>query len=732
MLSARLWVSRLRVGSVVVAMGCGGGPSGRSPSPVAAASSSAGDSAALVAASSSLGLPFAIQIGHSGDVSDAAFSPDGLLVATGDHTGTIQLWDPKTGEVHATLEGHTANVTSLAFSKDGLFLVSGGEDGRAFVWDLQRGVKLTSVQVPDRKIRGVAFDASGDLIALRDNQGLSVRRAKTGDPLWATNSSNASATSFSPDGTLIVVGNGSTLQLVDFATGRVVTSLQHDKAPRAFVFSGQGNVLATAGGDSKKITLFDVPTWTKTREIVTSGRVVAVAIDDKATIVAGAIEGHGIQVFDARTGAALSTIAGKLSSELHFGMTSDGARVFTSNGGDEIDSFNSRTGRAASSTRCSGMRRFVVDRPRGRVALLRDRDPSVDIWDGTRGTARLEGAPERVRSATLFADGSALAIVEEDSPDVVIFDLETGGVRATLKTGLNHVYEALPSFDGSRLFVTGYGESAILDAKTGRELRRFAATNWSSQHEAAWSVVGQLAFVGLDDHTLQIFSPTLAPLPSIDIGSPAPTSIAYSPDGQTLAMAGRAGVALIRQGTPQKLVEPFNDPTYGLAWSPDGTRLAFASERMFSIVEVGSGKRIDLGSGKAFVSAAFSPDGTREAAAQRDGSIELFTGNDLERTIHARTTPWSLSYLPKSKAPVVIVPAGDLRLIRVTDGASVRLRSFDVSGHRVGFAVTAGAVAGDPSALERVKLRKGADVRAALIPLDPRVIRPGLALELGH
>ena len=66
--------------------------------------------------------------GHYSTVWRLLFSPDGSLLATSS-VATVKIWDPKTGQELLTLPGHTNLVTSIAFSKDGKHLFSGSDDG---------------------------------------------------------------------------------------------------------------------------------------------------------------------------------------------------------------------------------------------------------------------------------------------------------------------------------------------------------------------------------------------------------------------------------------------------------------------------------------------------------------------------------------------------------------------------------------------------------------------------
>jgi WD40 repeat protein len=65
---------------------------------------------------------------------DIAFNPDGSVLASAGGDQTVRLWDVSSGNLLASLTGHEDAVTSIAFSPDGTLLASGGLDGRLLLW----------------------------------------------------------------------------------------------------------------------------------------------------------------------------------------------------------------------------------------------------------------------------------------------------------------------------------------------------------------------------------------------------------------------------------------------------------------------------------------------------------------------------------------------------------------------------------------------------------------------
>jgi WD40 repeat protein len=79
----------------------------------------------------------------TGAVNTLLFSPDSGILATGHYDGMVRLWDVENGDL--LLEFDTgAVVQSLAFSPDGLIIASGGsfENSDIQLWDVGSGVRL--------------------------------------------------------------------------------------------------------------------------------------------------------------------------------------------------------------------------------------------------------------------------------------------------------------------------------------------------------------------------------------------------------------------------------------------------------------------------------------------------------------------------------------------------------------------------------------------------------------
>jgi hypothetical protein len=76
--------------------------------------------------------------GH-GSAQAFQFSPNNLVLASGNADGTIALWDITNGHEIRTFLGHEGSVDYVGYSSDGRVLVSAGADRTIRVWDVVTG-----------------------------------------------------------------------------------------------------------------------------------------------------------------------------------------------------------------------------------------------------------------------------------------------------------------------------------------------------------------------------------------------------------------------------------------------------------------------------------------------------------------------------------------------------------------------------------------------------------------
>lgn len=169
-----------------------------------------------------------------------------------------------------------------------------------------------------------------------------------------------------------------------------------------------------------------------------------------------------------------------------------------------------------------------------------------------------------------------------------------------------------------------------------------------------WSVVfspnGALLATGSADHTVKIWNVVDGALiTTLPIAPAAARSLAWSPDGQTLAISDEAVIMLWRVHDWHTRLS-IDAPGWHIGFSPDGRFIAAASDRNIRVWEVHNGQPVTtiFAGGRTF---AWSPDGQFIAtveSATKEQDIEVWHVKDGSRvanleghTGHVYSLAWS-------------------------------------------------------------------------------------------
>jgi WD40 repeat protein len=144
-------------------------------------------------------------VGHQAPVVTMSWSPDDRFLATGSMDFTVRVWLVSTGRT-LLVYTHGDVVSTLAWSPNGQYIASGSYDTTVQVWNAQTGQRLLNYQDHTNAVYGLAWSPAGTEIASAGDDG-TIQVWKLNGQHVITYLTNATCLAWSPDGQWLVSGS---------------------------------------------------------------------------------------------------------------------------------------------------------------------------------------------------------------------------------------------------------------------------------------------------------------------------------------------------------------------------------------------------------------------------------------------------------------------------------------------------------------------------------------------
>ena len=171
---------------------------------------------------------------HTDWVFAVRYSPDGVLLATGDRSNGLFVWEADTAREYLDLRDHTAAITDLAWRADSNLLASASLDGRICLWEMNEGKRVKRWDAHAGGVHAVAFARDGRIASAGRDHKVKIWDAN-GKQLHdlAGFQEPALKVAFSHDGKRLVAGDWSgTVRVWNTEDGKEVAQLATNRASR--------------------------------------------------------------------------------------------------------------------------------------------------------------------------------------------------------------------------------------------------------------------------------------------------------------------------------------------------------------------------------------------------------------------------------------------------------------------------------------------------------------------
>ena len=575
---------------------------------------------------------------------------------------------------------------AVAWSDRGLLVTEGPEDaGTIDLRDAASGRRVRVFPAHDGDVDQVVFSPDGGrLLSTGDDGAARLWDPATGRLLWErVGQEQASGPSFSRDGRRVAAAwpDEGVVRVLDAATGAVLREVPSVPQPKATALSRDGSQVVLAGSPVPGALVHDVRTGAQLLHLGADGQTaLGVAVSRDGQQVATSTVDSTARLWSLADGAPRGTLWSS-APVADLDWSPDGSRVVL--GGDDgvarvfdVGRDGTREVLRLSSSRLRGITGAAFSPDGGRV-LLGDGTRSVaQLWDVSVGGSRewaTVAAPEFALVGADFAAGGRRVMASGSDGRVAYLDARDGSLLARTRRSGSTVGLLRTSPDGALLAGVADQAARVWDVRTRREV--FAVPYEGQPLSLAWSPDGQVLAVTSEDGRLRLVDRRgdAVPGPTQEPGEHV-VAAAFSPDGRVLVMAhrspggpGTGRVSVVERSSGQVRHRLPADSEL-VAVSPDSRQLATMQDDGDVVLwDLDTGVRVRrlIGHVGPVWDMAYSPDGRQLATSGQDATVRLW---DLE----AETRSLVLRGHDKVVLSVRFSPSGD-RLVTASGDGTVRI-----------------------------------------------------------
>jgi WD40 repeat protein/serine/threonine protein kinase len=598
---------------------------------------------------------------HESPVLSVAFSPDSKHLASGTQSGSVRIWDAKTGQELQKWTAHEDAAQSVAFSPDGRLLATGSWDGKVKVWEM-KNVLEGEVNEPWRqldhipRVWTVTFSRDGERLAAAAGRSIvskgEVRVWKLNSPgevLTLSSSDRVTGLQFSPDGRWLAIAGVESVEMWDAQTGKqLLTFPGHEKNNQAVAFSPNGRRLAAVAGMMNVYPDREVKVWdTRSGKSIFSlpghvGGIRCVAYSPNGHRLVSAGVDQTVKLWDAETGREMLTLRGHLDNVFSVAFSPDGYQIASASLDNTVriwDATPMDEDLRPEYLTYRGHRSAVMDvafHPKdGRSVVSAGTDGMVRTWDfrSGKGVASINESPSGVGLRVAFSpDGERLATAStaEVARPVRVWQIAAEKEICRFSGHRDSPFSVTFSPDGRHVASADLGSMIrVWNSKTAEEVQALNVNNVPI-YAVTFSPDGRSLASASADSTVRVWDWTTGHEPRVL--TPAHTGrvngVAFSRDGKLLASGSWDRSIKVWDGATWTLEDDLPDPTGGVLCVAFGNdrRLAWGSTDSTVKVWDGPGTETHVLRGHtSWVQAvAFSSDGKWIASASLDGTVKIW------------------------------------------------------------------------------------------------------------